>query len=169
MFCCKEEQRKSNNQQGKLGQKRGILFLLYVLQWNKSSIPVYCWEWSSKSEMLMTRKRKLLPEVSLGWAGLGWPWRAWEQDSIYTRGGKLIFTRGHNSLAVAFKRPNVMLGMHKCNYSLTVQRELIAATGLKQGAGRDIRWRVKFGLWALHLPPVIYMKANPVLQGKARW
>ena len=34
---------------------------------------------------------------------------------------KLIFTRGHISLAVAFKGPDVMLALYKCNYSLTVK------------------------------------------------
>ena len=46
----------------------------------------------------------------------------------WTRGVKLIFTRGHISFAVAFKGLNV-LGLCKCNYSLTVKRELGAATG----------------------------------------
>ena len=31
---------------------------------------------------------------------------------------------GHISLMVAFKGPNVILGLCKCNYSLTVKREL---------------------------------------------
>ena len=35
---------------------------------------------------------------------------------------------GHISLAVAFKGPNVILGLYKCNYSLTVKWELGAAT-----------------------------------------
>ena len=30
---------------------------------------------------------------------------------------KLIFTGGHISLTVAFKGPNVILGLYKCNYS----------------------------------------------------
>ena len=45
-----------------------------------------------------------------------------------TRGVKLIFTRGHISLTVAFKGPNVILGLYKCNYSLTVKQELSTAT-----------------------------------------
>ena len=45
------------------------------------------------------------------------------------QGVKLIFTGGHISLAVAFKGPNVILGLYKCNYSLTVKRELGAAAG----------------------------------------
>ena len=43
------------------------------------------------------------------------------------RGSKLICTGGHISLAVAFKGPNVILGLYKCDYSLTVKRELRAA------------------------------------------
>ena len=45
------------------------------------------------------------------------------------QGVKLIFTGGHISLTVAFKGPNAILGLYKCNYSLTVKRELGAATG----------------------------------------
>ena len=37
---------------------------------------------------------------------------------------KLIFTGGHISLEVAFKGPNVILGLFKCNYSLTRGKEL---------------------------------------------
>ena len=33
------------------------------------------------------------------------------------RSVNLIFTRGHISLPVAFKGPNVILGLYKCNYS----------------------------------------------------
>ena len=33
---------------------------------------------------------------------------------------KLIFTGGHISLTVAFKGPNIILELDKCNYSLTV-------------------------------------------------
>ena len=44
------------------------------------------------------------------------------------RGVKLIFTKSHVSLAVTFKEPNIILGLYKCNYSLTVKRELSAAT-----------------------------------------
>ena len=40
---------------------------------------------------------------------------------IIEQGVKLIFTRGHISLTVAFKRPNVILGLYKCNYSLIVK------------------------------------------------
>ena len=39
------------------------------------------------------------------------------------------FHWGHISLVVAFKEPNVILGLYKCNYSLTVKQELGAATG----------------------------------------
>ena len=35
------------------------------------------------------------------------------------RGLKLISTRGHISLRVAFKGPNVTLGLYTCNYHLT--------------------------------------------------
>ena len=42
---------------------------------------------------------------------------------------KLILTRAHVSLVVAFKGPNVMLGLYKCNYSLTFKQELGAAAG----------------------------------------
>ena len=38
-------------------------------------------------------------------------------------GVKLIVTRGHISLTVAFKGPNVILGLYKCNYSLTRGKE----------------------------------------------
>ena len=34
---------------------------------------------------------------------------------------KLIFTGGHISLTVAFKELNVILGLYKCNYSLTLK------------------------------------------------
>ena len=36
---------------------------------------------------------------------------------------------GHISLAVAFRGPDVILGLYKCNYSLTVKQELGAAAG----------------------------------------
>ena len=58
------------------------------------------------------------------------------------RGVKLIFTGGHISLVVAFKGPNVVLGLYKCNYSLTRGKELGTATRQKQGARLDkTRWR----------------------------
>ena len=41
----------------------------------------------------------------------------------------LIFTGGHISLAVAFKGPNAILGLCKCNYSLIRGKELGAAAG----------------------------------------
>ena len=44
-------------------------------------------------------------------------------------GVKIIFTGGHISLEVAFKGPNVILGLYKCNYSLTRGKELGAAAG----------------------------------------
>ena len=43
------------------------------------------------------------------------------------RGVKLIFIRGHISLKVAFKGPNVLLGLCKYNSSLTRGKELSAA------------------------------------------
>ena len=64
---------------------------------------------------------------------------------IQGRGVKLIFTRGHISLAVAFKGPNVILGLYKCNYSLTRGKELGLPLGrnkvlghIKQGGGPDL-------------------------------
>ena len=65
-----------------------------------------------------------------------------------------MFTGGHISLPVAFKVPNVILGLCKCN-CLTRGKEFGAAAGEKQGAGPDkTRWRAGFSLWALCLPPV---------------
>ena len=43
------------------------------------------------------------------------------------RGVKLIFTRGHISFTVAFKGTNVILGLYKCNCSLTRGKEFGAA------------------------------------------
>ena len=40
------------------------------------------------------------------------------------RGVKVIFTRGHVSLAVAFKGLKVSFGLYKCYYSLTRGKEL---------------------------------------------
>ena len=48
---------------------------------------------------------------------------------IYSRGVKLMFTGGHISVAVAFKGLNAILGLCKCNYSLTRGKELGAAAG----------------------------------------
>ena len=42
-------------------------------------------------------------------------------DSRSIRGVKLIFTRGQISLEVAFKGLNIILGLYKCNYSVTVK------------------------------------------------
>ena len=73
---------------------------------------------------------------------------------VYGRGVKLIFTWGHISLLVAFKGLNVILGLYKCNYSLTVKRELSTAARQKQGARPDkTMWRAGFGPRALCLPP----------------
>ena len=41
----------------------------------------------------------------------------------HNRGVQLIFIGGH-SLMVAFKGPNVILGLYKCNHSLTRDKEL---------------------------------------------
>ena len=49
--------------------------------------------------------------------------------SLWNRGVKLIFTGGYTSLEVAFKGPKVILGLYKCNYSLTSGKELGAAAG----------------------------------------
>ena len=49
-------------------------------------------------------------------------------EVTYGRRVKLIFTGGHISFVVAFKGLNVVLGLYKCNYSLTVKRELSVAT-----------------------------------------
>ena len=40
------------------------------------------------------------------------------------QGVKLIFTRGHISITVAFKGRNVILGLYKCDYSLARGKEL---------------------------------------------
>ena len=78
---------------------------------------------------------------------------------LQSRNIKLIFSGGHISLAVAFKGLNVILGLYKWNYSLTVKRELSTAAGQKQGARPDrIRQRAGFGLRALCLPPVVQRK-----------
>ena len=60
------------------------------------------------------------------------------------RGVKLIFTGGHISFTVAFKRPKVILGLYKCNYSLTRGRSWALPLGrnkvpgqMKQGRGLD--------------------------------
>ena len=58
-------------------------------------------------------------------------WKFWPSvaclmlfEMVYFRGIELIFTGGHISLAVAFKQLNVILGLHKRNYSLTRVKEL---------------------------------------------
>ena len=43
---------------------------------------------------------------------------------ILEQGVKLIFTGSHISFEVAFKGLNIILGLYKCNYPLTVKREL---------------------------------------------
>ena len=81
----------------------------------------------------------------------------------YTRGVKLIFTGGHIILVVAFKGPKVILGLYKCNHSLTRGKELSAAAGWKQGAGLDKTRRAGLSLRALCLPPVPYRKESIAL------
>ena len=49
--------------------------------------------------------------------------------TLYDGGVKLIFTWGHISLTVALKGLNVILGLYKCNYSLTRGKELGTAAG----------------------------------------
>ena len=44
-------------------------------------------------------------------------WSTLTIAQVYSRDVKLLFTRGHIGLAAAFKGPNVILGLHKCNYS----------------------------------------------------
>ena len=57
---------------------------------------------------------------------------------------------------VAVKGPKVILGLYKCNYSLTVKGELDTAARQKQVAGPDkTRWRARFGPQALCLPPLV--------------
>ena len=63
------------------------------------------------------------------------------------QGCQTNFHQGHISLTVAFKGPNVILGLYKHNYSLSVKREL------SMGMDRT-RWRARFSPWALCLPPV---------------
>ena len=75
----------------------------------------------------------------------------------YCGGVKLVFTGGHITLEVAFKGPNVILELCRCNYSLTVKCRLSTAAGEKQGAGPEkSRWRARFGPRALRLPPLGY-------------
>ena len=65
------------------------------------------------------------------------------------RGGKLIFTGGHSSLEFAFTGPNVIVGLYKCNYSMTRGTELSAAAGWKQGGGPIRPVGLVFAAWAL--------------------
>ena len=62
----------------------------------------------------------------------------WTLSGKYKSGGvKLIFTGGHISLKVAFKGPNVILGLYKCNYSLPRGKDLKVPGQIKQGGGPD--------------------------------
>ena len=54
--------------------------------------------------------------------GLGWEKIQGYQEK---RLSKIVWTY----LTVAFKGPNVILGLYKCNYSLTRGKELSAAAG----------------------------------------
>ena len=91
---------------------------------------------------------------------------SWSLVKTVARGVKLIFTGGHMSLAVAFKGPNIILGLYKCKYSLTFTRELLLGRNkvlgqIKQGGG------VGFSPWALCLPPVTWRVVS-VGRGKVR-
>ena len=72
--------------------------------------------------------------------------------TLYNKGVKLICTGGHLSLAFAFKGTNVISGLYKCNYTLTVKRELGAATREKQGGGPDSPAGLVFATCALQHP-----------------
>ena len=64
-------------------------------------------------------------------------------NTLQFMGVKLIFTSSHSSLAVAFKGLNVILGLYKCNCSLTRGKELGPDPGvetrcpIKQDGGPD--------------------------------
>ena len=71
------------------------------------------------TESLVFSKYFMMPlSESLGWAAA----------LCCSRGVKLIFAGGHISLTVAFKGPNIILGLYKCNHS-TVKQELGAVAG----------------------------------------
>ena len=70
-------------------------------------------------------------------------WKLWvsqnktpSNQDVKQRSVELIFTRCHISLEVAFKGLNVILGLYKCNYSLTRGKELSTATGRNKVPGR---------------------------------
>ena len=72
----------------------------------------------------------------------------------YTRGVKLIFTRGRISLVVAFKGPSVILGLYKCHCSVTVTRELGRRCGVETRINK-VEVRIPpaglvFATWVLH-------------------
>ena len=54
--------------------------------------------------------------------------RETHSNALY-QGCQTHFHGGPYQPCVAFKRLNVILGLYKCNYSLTVKRELGAAAG----------------------------------------
>ena len=71
-------------------------------------------------------------KTAIQWINKSRSWFFGKINKIYkplSQGVKLIFTGGHIGLAVAFKGPNVILGLYKCNYSLTSMWELDAANG----------------------------------------
>ena len=73
--------------------------------------------------MILTKaKFHILPPLVDGETGT-----LWGNPADVTTGVKLIFTGGHISFTFAFKGPNVISGLHKCNYSLTRGKELGAA------------------------------------------
>ena len=82
----------------------------------------------------------------------------------YTRGIKLIFTGDHISIEVAFKDPNVTLGLRKCNYSLTRSEELYIwpfegnheadeTTGENEFGARVLNCMYIDSLYPFHTPP----------------
>ena len=56
---------------------------------------------------------------------------------------------GHTSVTGAFKGPNVILGLYRCNCSLKRGKELGAAAGQRQGGGRDLAAGLVFAACAL--------------------
>ena len=89
-----------------------------------------------------------------------------------SRGVKLIFMGGHISLVVAFKGPNVILRLYKCNYSLTGERSSTLPPGrnkvrgwIKQGGGLDSARRpcvchLRFRQFEQKNPPLLFQGTN---------
>ena len=67
----------------------------------------------------------------------------------HLRGHQTHCHRGHISLAVAFTGPNGILGLCKCNPSLTVKRELSAAVGRNEVESRIRPMGLAFATCAL--------------------